>query len=402
MSTQAITYNLKSTSIDSNLFFKKLVAFSRIVHLNLEKRNGELISNYLVFIRKNKIESLRSREEYSIELLTIAMVWRRYLGASQNTGCCIVKLLTFLYALRTGFPSYKSHIDRLRGLLAGKKLVPQIGKTAKDEKITIKNVTRLINWLEATGEFKDEVKRFKLWLEYFITLPENVFADSIKNSLVVFDWFKLEAQKKLGEFTIGVADFLQNSYPAYRMREDEIFCGKEAVEYHVNMVASEIMNWGFRREFLQKTKRAVLVPACMCAKTQKKCKASFDQPDIICGNCCGDCRVHQLTRLGKKENFEVFIIPHSSGFTRWLKRWENTREYGLVAVACLLNIVVGGYEMRNLNIPSQCVPLDYSGCKKHWHKDGIPTELNSNQLLKILNLEKGCFQAPSQVGITCV
>ncbi|NJK98458.1 MAG: DUF116 domain-containing protein [Bacteroidales bacterium] len=53
-------------------------------------------------------------------------------------------------------------------------------------------------------------------------------------------------------------------------------------------------------------------------------------------------------------------------------------------MACVLNLLKGGYEMQKLNIPSQCVFLDYCGCQKHWHKNGIPTDLNSNQLQKIV------------------
>jgi hypothetical protein len=85
----------------------------------------------------------------------------------------------------------------------------------------------------------------------------------------------------------------------------------------------------------------------------------------------------------KKEGCEVYIIPHSSSFTRWLCQWRNTREYGIVAVACVLNIAVGGYQMRELGIPSQCVLLDYCGCKKHWHKYGITTNLNVGRLMEV-------------------
>jgi uncharacterized protein len=40
--------------------------------------------------------------------------------------------------------------------------------------------------------------------------------------------------------------------------------------------------------------------------------------------------------------------------------------------------------MKRLNIASQCVFLDYCGCKKHWDNDGTPTTLNLQQLLDII------------------
>jgi hypothetical protein len=55
----------------------------------------------------------------------------------------------------------------------------------------------------------------------------------------------------------------------------------------------------------------------------------------------------------------------------------------LVAVACLLNLVPGGYEMRELGLNAQCVLLDYCGCIKHWHPEGFPTDLNIDRLLNL-------------------
>jgi hypothetical protein len=78
------------------------------------------------------------------------------------------------------------------------------------------------------------------------------------------------------------------------------------------------------------------------------------------------------------------MVPHSSGFSRWLERWQHEPDTGVVAVACLLNILPGGYEMRARRIPSQCVPLDYPGCDKHWRRDRLPTGLNEGQLVWIV------------------
>jgi hypothetical protein len=50
----------------------------------------------------------------------------------------------------------------------------------------------------------------------------------------------------------------------------------------------------------------------------------------------------------------------------------------------MMNILAGGYEMRARGIASQCVPLDYPGCKKHWTKDGVPTAVNEDRLVQIV------------------
>jgi hypothetical protein len=77
-------------------------------------------------------------------------------------------------------------------------------------------------------------------------------------------------------------------------------------------------------------------------------------------------------------------MPHTTGFSRWLDRWQREPEVGVAAVACLLNILPGGYAMRARRISAQCVPLDYPGCRKHWNSEGILTGVNEERLVRIV------------------
>jgi hypothetical protein len=71
-----------------------------------------------------------------------------------------------------------------------------------------------------------------------------------------------------------------------------------------------------------------------------------------------------------------------------LAHWANQKDTALVGVACVLNLLTGGYEMKRLNIQSQCVFLDYCSCKNHWDKKGVPTSMNINRLKQILVPDK--------------
>jgi hypothetical protein len=86
----------------------------------------------------------------------------------------------------------------------------------------------------------------------------------------------------------------------------------------------------------------------------------------------------------RREGIEVFIVPHSSSFSRWLERWQNDPKVGVTAVACMMNILPGGYEMRARGIASQCVPLDFPGCQKHWSNGAVATRLNEERLVRIV------------------
>jgi hypothetical protein len=91
-----------------------------------------------------------------------------------------------------------------------------------------------------------------------------------------------------------------------------------------------------------------------------------------------------MTRRMRSLGAKVYLVPHSTGFSRWLDRWQREPDTGVVAVACLLNILPGGYEMRARQIPSQCVPLDFPGCHKHWRSKAIATSLNEERLVQIV------------------
>jgi hypothetical protein len=57
----------------------------------------------------------------------------------------------------------------------------------------------------------------------------------------------------------------------------------------------------------------------------------------------------------------------------------------VIAAACVTTLVEGGWELKRYDVPAQCVLLDYSGCKKHWHSVGIETALNVRELNRILD-----------------
>jgi len=82
------------------------------------------------------------------------------------------------------------------------------------------------------------------------------------------------------------------------------------VEYHLNMVGTELLNRALCQAFLATPRKVVLAPPCMRAKRDDECKAvKTAEGQLLCQACTPDCRIHQLTRLGQKHGFEVYLIP---------------------------------------------------------------------------------------------
>lgn len=376
-------YQLCGTENSSDTFYAKLHDFSLQTYNSWFPLFSDELHHYAEYLTARG-ERFRSYEEYTIEFLTLTMTWKEYLGGSQKTPRLIVRLMKRLYLMRSISPLLKRATDSVRGVISGIFLYPTSKTGPTEETLSLSNLHRLIEWLACSGEFTDEVKRFYLWYDFLTLKGETYFSSLMKRSVQQFEHFIHDAEEALGAYTCRVAHFHETLGAKERWREDALFRRKGAVEYHINMIASEIINMGLKEMFLKTPQRLVLLPACMSTLHEKGCRKHDDGTNISCTSCTPNCHIRHLTELGKKHNFGVSIVPHSSSFTKWLQRWENTTEFGIVAVACPLNIVVGGYQMRALNIPSQCVLLDFSGCAKHWGPDSAATTVNFKRLLKVV------------------
>lgn len=379
-----LVYDLRLTGGCSDGFYDDVARFSDRLLAEIESHAEEAIRGYSEYVQSDLKEAPRSQGEYAIELLTLGMALKLYAGAARSTRRWVVRGARELFLLRSRWEPMKPLADFLRGWMTRLFFLPNIGRTVLGQ-YSIDRLPYLIEWLQATGEFEQECMRLTNWLSFLRPLPPAEAAQSIEASAHLFAWFEQKADIALGAYTRGVSGFLRGEYATRGCREDQIFCARKPVEYHLNIVAAEVMNRGLRAEFEQKRQRVVLVPACMRGPYETFCRAHISGVDIQCAACSPGCRVNRITRRLRDLGAKVYLVPHSSGFSRRLERWQREPDTAVTAVACILNILPGGYEMRARGIASQCVPLDYPGCQKHWRKEGIVTGLNEDRLVKIVS-----------------
>jgi hypothetical protein len=379
-----LVYDLRRVGGCSDGFYEDVARFSDRLLAEIEGRAGDLLDGYTRYVQEFLREAGRSRGEYAIELLTLGVSLRQYGGAAESTPGRVIVLARELFWLRRRSAIMKPPADLLRAAITRRFLLPKIGRKTTSRWNALDGLPRLIEWLQAAGEFEQEAVRLNNWRSFLSTLPRAGAERCIETVTELFDWFQCEAERALGAYTRGVSGFLAGEYARRGCREDQTFCGKEPAEYHLSMVATEIMNRGLRPEFERTPQRVVLVPACMRGAHARNCQARESGIDIACSACNPDCAVNRITRRMRSLGAKVYLVPHSTGFSRWLERWQRAPEVGVIAVACMLNILPGGYEMRARGIASQCVPLDYPGCRKHWRREGIATGVNEERLVRIV------------------
>jgi len=242
----------------------------------------------------------------------------------------------------------------------------------------------LLEWLTATGEFTEEVTRLQQWIAFYITKTEAEISDTLRTVISFSAIFEKLGKEKVGKYTTNVSYFISNTLNEYTHREDYFLAGRKENEYFLNMFGAEIMNRQLRESFYNTSEKAVLLPTCMRTEPEGKCKAKSDGKELVCARCHKDCNIGMISTSLRDKGVTTYLIPHSSEFSRFLTKWKNNKETGLIGVACVLNLLRGGYEMKRLNIASQCVFLNYCGCKKHWDKDGVSTNVSINRLLQVI------------------
>lgn len=379
---EKITYFLCESNESSTEFYKKNLNFSKKVLNKLEDNFSNDINDYMNYINKNNMEQLRSKSEYLLEILMIGVFWKEHVNKAISLSKIPRNILIKLSTLREK-ESIKKIVDINRGLLE----YLFLNRRSNDKvKISLENYKKLVNYLKACGDYKEEAKRLEVWISYFFSLNKNKVDKILTSYLEFAKYFEDISQEVLGIYTKNVNLFLKNIDKKYKYREDFLFCSRKEVEYHLNMVGAQIMNEAYRKEFLKTKEKGLLLPSCMRIKDEKNCKAIKTEEGYIYNSCSKNCNVNKYDKLGKKYNFQVYIIPHESSIS--VKNKIKDGHIGIIGVACVLNLISGGLKAKNLGFVPQCVFLDYCGCKDHWHDKGIITDINMSYLLYSLGIEE--------------
>ncbi len=385
----AITYSLKAGHSRSDQYYEDIAIFTDEVLAYANRDFGPLIAAFTRFLAETEREEARTPPEYLFELLMLGIFWRVYATKALKLGRLPQRTLAKLAQWHERDVWLKPVVDAVRGALGTLFLTRNGQRSPESPALTLDHLARLLDWLAATGDFDQEIKRLRAWHDFFAVQSPLTRQAQFTDTLAFADWFAGRSEQALGPYTPHVERFLAETHPGYRWREDMIFCGRQRVEYHLNMVGTEIMNRAFRQGFLAAGRKIVLVPPCMRARSADRCQARPTPIGDQCAGCEPGCRVHQVTKLGEKYGFAVFMLPRElAALSPGKSTQQGMAGTGIVGVSCPLTNPQGGWKARAMNLPAQGLLLDYCGCCWHWHLDGgIPTDINFDQLLRLLAIE---------------
>lgn len=374
--TRIITYSLRHTADDSNETYRTISTFADTWLAKAEHEASGIITRFRDF-RLSLGKTDRSDAEYAFELLVLGVLWREHGSEATALPNWSIHATEKLLKAQSQWPRLGNLVKNLRGWVGWMARHSKIDGPGSD------SIDRLVVWLRANGE-DGRAERLAQWQDYIETSQVSAQQEFVSFCRNLADDFTNASQTAFGKFTEGVERFLSEIAPRYRRRYDAGLVSRSPVEYHLGMLGTEILNRCYRQRFLSTAHKVVILPPCMRAESDTNCKAISTPFGARCQSCTPTCRVHQITKLGEKRGFDVFMIPDE---LRVFGTGEGKEGMGVVGVSCVLTNWSGGWDTNGLGIPAQGVLLDYVGCKYHWDERGIPTDTNFSKLQEVLGLE---------------
>lgn len=379
----AVTYSIKNGNKNSETYYDTIRHFTDEILDESKDTLMPLVYEYKEYLKTYGLETLREDEEYILELISFGVLWNVYAETALRVKNAPFITLAKMSEWRKKHQKLKPYIDLSRGFLFTLFLLKE-----KTNKVlptpTLNEIDHVCKWFEATGEFREQALRFVRWRAYWGTKSTEQLQKIFLTIREFTKFFYTASLQTIGTYTENVEYFLESKKKKYRWREDRISCMRTRLEYHLNMLGAELMNRALRKEFKTTETKVVLLPGCMRTHQNSDCKAIKFPEGLLCNGCTSSCNVNKIREMGKRKNFAVYVIPHASDLSLWGPK-EGTPSRGIIASACVTTLVEGGWELKRYDVPAQCVLLESSGCKKHWHCTSICTEINIRELKRILN-----------------
>lgn len=380
----SLPYNLKSDDGTAYSYYQAVDNSVEDIFDYIDKNDNGLTYAYINSIESTVSNGKLSRGEYQLDILITGVLWSAYIDIVKMSPGWTLPVLEILWQIRSRLSLLKPVADFLRGIIFRFFLPLKKAKCCHTIQLSIPDFDKFIKWLRATGEFREEAKRVACCKQFLKTLSKDTQQEYIGKIQDISKFFTEYMEKFFSGYTKNIPEYSQKVFDTLSIREDLILRTKPARVYHLNMFGAEVMNIGLFPAFRTTEKKVVLLPGCMRIDNGIKCKAKQTGKDLICSECNLICPVAKVARTGRYSGFRTVIILHFENFYETIQRWASEKTTGIIASACLLNLLQGGYELHKRGIKSQCIPLNLSGCRNHWSTDGTPTDFDLSRLHRIL------------------
>lgn len=331
--------------------------------------DAEKLKPYVYKFQNEENNPIFSIKEYLFEIFALGVFWNLYSPlANQNTyilksakKLCLYKNTTFIKNI-----IYKKFIGIFHTYFYNNQ---------KNLTLSLENYKKTLILISSVSDLKELSTRLELWINFIekyrifdeiFPLINGFSEDFILKNKKIFE-------KEFKEFETFRVTSLKNK----KFKEDFLFGQMTFDEYLLNLLGAQIMNHSMEN-IGNSYKKVIALPSCLCL-LQNSCKKIEFKGLYKCSFCTTKCAVAKLS----KKYPDTFIIPHSVEFKNAVKLFKTMGNIKILGIACIGNLLSGGYGLKRAGLISQCVILDYPGCT-HFYKNPIVTNICLETVDKIM------------------
>lgn len=373
-------YHLGKGQDDSQIYYKQIKKEAAACRQYVLELMREEIHAFKEYIQLNQIEEVRSEIEYGLELLLLGVYLKHYATYATNLGKVQGFLCEKVCVARKSVKHGKVILSKVKGEMSRRYLLKNSKGVWQECQLS-----QLVYWMRATGEFEEEALRLEEWERFLVGQKRITWVRLKVKLLKLVEDFEKQMEKGFADYLKGVEPFRSKEESRYERREDRIFCMQPKVMYYLNMIGAQWLNEAYRSAYIKAKKHIIFLPGCMVFRGKENCKAISKNGSYVCQGCTKTCAVNQVTQIAETYQVKTAILYHESELNR--QKVKENETIGVVGVACILSLISGGFKAKRLGYAPQCVLLDYCGCENHWYDKRKVTQINKEQLIKLLPIQ---------------
>ena len=196
------------------------------------------LERYVDWIEETGVETPRSKNAYTRDLLTLGVLWRCYGSRAVDVPPPFAWLMTGLLRLRRRKPAWRASIDQVRSRLAPLLLGPRFGDVASPGIPSGCSMIALLRWMDATGDYRAEVARLRP-LCAFLKSRERFEREWYLAQLSAYAarFGQLASHRLRGEDSAAQRS---DSRGSHREKESALHVTRKHIEYHLRVVGEEL------------------------------------------------------------------------------------------------------------------------------------------------------------------
>jgi len=339
----------------SGKYYNTLKLVSKGIMDRTAKCADRFIEQFMKFIEDNKIEKIRSKEEYLIEFILIGVIFQEYVDNARALKKIPAEAIILINNYKDKKESRKEKFSNIMEWMSTK--ISFKTKNEGDE-YYYQDFLSIIRWLKISSEFKEEVLRLENWKKFLKKNNEICVNHLLGQAIDISLELNEVGVKFLDEYVDHLKKSKLEKLELNNHKETYIYIHRGKIQYYFNMISSQIMNEVYMEKYIECSEKIIQVPKSM-KQTMIKCCCVKTNNGYKCKKCNSSCKVKKLNIIGQEMGVRVYSKEYDEPIFQVQDGYKGT--IGIIGVTCSLKLMSIGWKAIRVGYYPQSFLLE--NCK---------------------------------------